>query len=41
VERGHAPEVLRLNRAEVVAFCSFILVLLFSVLKFVIYINNK
>jgi hypothetical protein len=24
VEHGHAPEVLRLNHAEAVAFCSFL-----------------
>jgi hypothetical protein len=37
VEHGHAPEVLHLNRAEAVAFCSFFSSLFYFGLRFVIY----
>jgi hypothetical protein len=37
VECGHATEVLRLNRTEVVVFCSFFSSLFYFSLKFVIY----
>jgi hypothetical protein len=38
LECGHAPEVLRLSRTEVAAFCSFVFQLCFlSFSEFVIY----